>query len=352
MEYESAQQENYAFVATHGGKLHMLTRLIRTGMTALVVTALAGTGAAWAQDDFDPCPEGEPCAEGEVGGEAGVEVGGEAGVEVGGEAGAEVGAEGAGEAGEVAAAAARGPTLPAGQIAITASLQLGLSNEQGLAPISIAPDVWYGVNDKLQAGLVTSIHGIFGFWSGALLGLAPSGLCLSGEPDLAEGQIAGCDNVFDNIGAEALYAVSADGPFQLAAGGGLHAFGFDPFQLTLKAGVRGMYRSGQIAVGFAPNVYIGLTEREEAGNKEAIAVPVDVTFMASPQLGVGVQTGIFGSFDGFGDNYVVPLAVGAMYMINPQMVVAGAFSLDRVIGFEGPDAFDLRSINISFGYML
>jgi len=247
-------------------------------------------------------------------------------------------------------ASAPSATLPAGKIAIFASLQLGLSSEDvggGVgSPIAIAPDVWYGVNDKLQVGAVTSWYGMTGFWSGTF----GTGLCVSGEEN-------GCPNVFDNLGAEAHYSVVADGAFSMSAGGGLHAVQFsDPFQLALKAGVRGMYRTGKIGIGFAPNLFVGLTERD-LGNKEILFVPVDVNFQATPELTVGLQSGIWGPLDGFGDAYFVPVAIGAAYMINPQMSILGAFAFDRLTGgtpegADGPGAADLRSLNITFAYMM
>jgi hypothetical protein len=40
-------------------------------------------------------------------------------------------------------------------------------------------------------------------------------------------------------------------------------------------------------------------------------VPVDVNYMVNPKLGVGVQTGIHGPLDGFGDSFFVPVALAA-----------------------------------------
>lgn len=261
------------------------------------------------------------------------------------------------EAGEepVVQPAQPGPTLRAGALAVLASLQLGTSRGgKAIEPISIAPDAFYGVSDRLELGVVTSWYGITGFWSGAMLGALPSGLCASSKPE-AEGGI-GCARRFDNVGAEAHYALMGEGAFQMAASGGLHAASFDPLTLDVKLGVHGRWRAGRIGLSFAPSLFIGITERHDppdgAGNKETVQLPVAVTFAAMPQLLVGLQSGVRGPIDGFEGGYSIPAALGAIYLVTPQILVGGAFSFERVAGGGDLDAGDLRSMTLFGGYMM
>lgn len=281
--------------------------------TALVAALLAASSGARAQEEVDE--EGEPIAQPEQ----------------------------------------PGPTLRAGAFAVLASLQLGASKGgKAFEPISIAPDAFYGVSDRLELGVVTSWYGITGFWSGAMLGAAPSGLCASSKPEV-EGAI-GCPKRFDNAGAEAHYALLGEGAFQMAASGGLHAASFDPFTLDVKLGVHGRWRAGRIGLSFAPSLFIGVTQRHDppdgTGNKEAVHVPIAVTFAALPQLLVGLQSGVRGPIDGFGDGYSVPAALGAIYLVTPQILLGGSFSFERVAGGDDLDAGDLRSMTIFGGYMM
>jgi hypothetical protein len=351
----------------------MMNLAIRFGAAALLMTALAGSGPAWAQDeedekgeaedDSDPCAgvEGVPCAAGEESDEGGGETvaGGDEGES---EAPAGDGAAMAAEGDvEVEAGAAMGPTLPAGKLAITAAVQVGLSSELGGGeagtPLSIAPDVWYGINEKLSAGVVTSIHGLTGFWGGQV-GNVGTGVCLSDEPG-TDGVAAGCNGIFDNAGVEAMYSLKSSESLGFAAVGGLHALSFDPQLLDVKIGGRGMWRAGRIGVGFAPSVLVALTERgDEGGNKDQLLVPVDLSFMVVNGLYLGVQSGIAGTLQGFGESYTVPVAFGGLFMINPKIMVAAAVSFDRVTGGtpEGVEdtlgTADRRSASLILGYTM
>jgi hypothetical protein len=349
----------------------MIDRLIRTGLAVIATTALAG-GAAWAQeepkadDDTDPCADiAPPCGEEDTGGAAGGETAST------GEAG---GAAGPGEATEAAAGGevgvrgtAAATTIPAGRLALSASVQVGFSADSagGEAgnPLSIAPDVWYGINEHLSAGAITSIHGITGFWSGALRGLAGTGVCVSGEPDVAGGTLAGCANTFDNVGAEGLYAVMSGGSFGLAIDAGVHALSIDPGTdldpyIDVKLGLRGLWRSGAISVGFAPSFLIALTERPDDGaNADQLFLPVHLAYRIGSRLDLGVQSGILGRLKEFGDNYAVPVALGGVFALGESVSLAAAFSFDRVTGGtpegqEAPGAADLRSFSLMLGYML
>jgi len=253
------------------------------------------------------------------------------------------------------APASPGPTLRAGGFAVLGSVQMGTSKGgKAFEPISIAPDGYYGVNERLEVGAVTSWYGITGFWSGAMLGVRPSGLCASKKP-AAEGGI-GCAKRFDNAGGEVHYALLREGTLQMAAGGGLHALQFDPFVLSAKVGLKGMWRAGRIGLSFAPSFFVGLTKRHDppdgTGNKESIQFPIEVTFAAMPQLLVGLQSGVRGPIDGFSNGYSVPAALGAIYLVNPQVMVGGAFSFERVAGGDDLDPGDLRSMTLFGGFMM
>lgn len=256
---------------------------------------------------------------------------------------------------EAAAAPARGPTLEAGRVALRASLQLGTSKGgEAFEPVSLAPDAHVGVNDRVELGLVTSWYGVTGFWSGAMRGALPSGLCLSGEPEAAGG--IGCARRFDNLGAEVHQALLREGSLQLAAGGGLHALRFDPFTLDVKLGLRGMWRAGRLGLDFAPSFFIGLTERHDppdgTSNKESIQLPVAVTFAVLPALLFGLQSGVRGPVDGFADGYSVPAALAAIYLLSPNLTLGGAFSFERMAGGDDLDPGDLRSLTLFAGAML
>ena len=84
-------------------------------------------------------------------------------------------------------------TLPAGRVFVEVFAEINLSADAALKPLSIAPDLWYGVNDELTVGLVHSARGATG-----LFGATGNGLCLTGEDN-------GCAKIYNNLGIDARY---------------------------------------------------------------------------------------------------------------------------------------------------
>jgi hypothetical protein len=293
------------------------TNRITSIASALLISTFAGS--AWAQDDEEG-GEADPC-----GGDATVEGDGDGMPAEGeGEPVAEA-ADGTDMAGE------KTPLiLPKGKIAVNVVLGVNLSTDAVAKPIAIAPDVWYGVAPKLDVGLVHSNYGLTGFW------FQPGGgVCVTGEEN-------GCAKLYDGpVGLLARFLL-AEGGVDLAANGGLVISSLDPMTLSLKLGVDGRWMSGKIAVLFNPYVGIGLTERDF--NKEEIGVPVTVGYMVNEKLHAGVQTGIAGPLDGFGDFFIVPVGLGALFALNENMSVGGAFNFVNLAGNNG--GADFRTLDL------
>jgi len=296
----------------------MMSRMIRYTMISVFGLALAGNGA-FAQET----PE-------EGGAEGGTPEEGGGAPEGGGEA-TPAPEEGGGEAMAEGAAGGKPPfILPKGKLAVHVALGVNMSKSAVAKPISVSPDIWYGVMPKLEVGLVHSNMGLSGFWFNT-----GQSLCLGGLE-------RGCFKLYNSLGVLAHFSLM-EGNLDLAADGGLIVRSLsDPMMLGLKAGVKGRWMSGKIMVMFAPNIYVGITERDF--NKESISVPVTVGFAVSPKLHAGVQTGIAGPLDGFGDAYIVPVGVGAMFMVNDKLGVGGSFNFPNLAG-KGSTA-DARDLTI------
>ncbi len=303
------------------------------GLSTLCLAAPAASAQDEDEDMADPCEGGEVM-------EGDAEAAPEDGEASGDTAESAPTAEGDG------AAAGDAPPMitPKGKIAVDVALGVNLSSDAVAKPLSILPDVFYGVADKLEVGLAHSSYAIEGFWGEGLGG----GLCLSGEDN-------GCAKAYDGpIGILARFGLMA-GDIDLAADGGVvirHLS--DPMMAGIKLGVRGRKMMDKLAIGFAPNIYVGLTERD-GGNKEYLSLPVGVNYMVDAKLAAGVQTGIHGPLDGFGDSFVIPISLGAMYALNESMSVGGSFTLHRVTGgtpegAEGPGAADLRGLSLFVGW--
>lgn len=239
-----------------------------------------------------------------------------------------------------------------GKILVTGSTAtINLSTDAVGKPISLAPAVYYGISDKLTVGLthdggntmwnprpafrtITIVEPITGT---AVTAAAGAGICLTGEEN-------GCNKLYDNVGADALFSLAA-GKFSAAAHGGIDVFSIDEGTLALRAGLLGRYElAPKMALTFDPRIVIPLTDRDFLG--ESIDVPVHFWYMANDKLGVYGSTGIAGAFDGFGDTFTVPLGAGAMYKLNEQMGVGGNFFFLNLLGNEG--GTDARALGLNF----
>jgi len=253
---------------------------------------------------------------------------------------------------DAAAAAAGGEggeqlTLQKGRLVVNAYLGIGLSNGAAFKPISLSPDVWYGVTDDITAGLVHSAVGTTGF-----IGGVGESLCLSGSS-------SGCGDLYSNAGVEGRYKLKMSG-IALAVDAGLYSGHVTDLKLLeLKVGAVGRWHSGQLAVEAAPNLLIAVTDRSSTttvggvsvttGNSDVINLPGTVLYTLNPTITLAAQTGFVLPLENLGDAYAIPLSVGAFYKVNDQLNVTAAFSLPRLIAASS-GGIDARSLTLGGSY--
>lgn len=221
---------------------------------------------------------------------------------------------------------------------------INLSADSVAKPFSLAPAVYYGVNDNLTIG-ITHTRGTTMWSPGAGLSLGSAGapgICLSGESN-------GCAKVYNNLGIDALFGLAA-GKMSAAVHGGLDFLTLSDTTLALRAGVLGKYDiAPKVALTFDPSISIGLNKRD-AGNKESLNVPVYLWLVASPQLSAYVMSGIAGPLSGFGDAYTIPVGVGASYTVSPKLTAGVDFDFINLAG-KGSSA-DFRVLGLRVAYAL
>jgi hypothetical protein len=242
---------------------------------------------------------------------------------------------------DAAAAAAGGEggeqlTLQKGRAVLNAYLGIGLSSGRAFKPVSISPDIWYGVTDDITAGVVHSAVGTTGFIGGN--GLIGESLCLTGSD-------SGCGDVYSNVGLEARYKLKMSG-IAFAVDGGLYSGHVSDLKLLeLKLGAVGRWQKGPLAVEAAPNLLLAVTDRSSTtttngisittGNSDVLNVPGTVLYTLNPMITLAGQSGLMLPLENIGDAYAVPLSVGAFYKVNGELNVSAAFSLPRLIAGSG-----------------
>ncbi len=249
------------------------------------------------------------------------------------------------EDGSVATEASAKMTLPAGSLLIQLPVEVNLSKDLVAKPLSIAPDIWYGVADKLTVGIVHSSLAGGGFFIGG----SGSGVCVTGEDN-------GCGEVYDNVGLDLRFSL-LEGGFLLAAEAGAFVEAFDPLTLSAKVGLAGMLAAGPLNIIFSPNIFIGITERDGTtvgevvvgGNKEVISVPVTFAVGLGSAVSFGVQTGLSATLEDLADNIVVPLSAGLRFNVSPKLGFDAAFSFPLFFNKAIDDGtnFDARGVTVA-----
>jgi hypothetical protein len=211
-------------------------------------------------------------------------------------------------------------------------------------PIQIVPNLYYGVNNQLTVGVA---HNTGAEIFQAVNVFGGRGLCLSGESD-------GCRKVYNNLSLDALFSFMRSSSTDIAAHGGIDFFFVsDPNWTQLRLGVKGKTMAGPVIIVFDPAILIGLNNRD-MGNKEAINIPARFGFMVTPQLNLGVSIALGGPFDGFGDNYVVPLGLGGAFAINSQLDVRAQFAFNNLLGNvgDGVGRADARTLSVGAAFRM
>jgi hypothetical protein len=246
-----------------------------------------------------------------------------------------------------------------GGINLQVNVEMNMSKELVMKPFSLAPDVQYGVTPELTVALITSNAGTTGF-----RGASGAGLCLAGEEK-------GCKTVFNNVGLQGTYGFMK-GSMALGGQAGIFttltkdAMGDGLTLMRAKVGLVGKYTAGKIMVNFATTAFIGVSKRKDANNTESLWVPVAVGYKATPELTVGLGTGVKiphlskaegAAAGGAGDEWNIPVGVSGNYAINKQMSAGLAFVLGNVAGGkvahpDGLGAADNRHLHVWFGYSM
>lgn len=235
-------------------------------------------------------------------------------------------------------------TLQKGRLVVNAYLGIGLSDGAAFKPISLSPDVWYGVTDDITAGLVHSAVGTTGF-----IGGVGESLCLTGSGSL-------CPDLYRNVGLEARYKLKMSS-IAFAVDGGVYALQIqDPRLLDIKLGAVGRWHQGPLAIEASPSLFIGLTNRsvDVAGvsvttNPDILYLPGTALYTLNPMITLAAQVGLVLPLENTGDAYAVPLSIGAFYRVTEQFNATAAFSLPRLIAASS-GGIDARSLTLGGSY--
>ena len=231
-------------------------------------------------------------------------------------------------------------TLPKGKLGIALNIEANLSKDLAFKPVSLAPDISYGVTPKLTVMLVHSRFATTGF-----RGAAGSGVCITGKDN-------GCPKAYNNVGFEALFALLEDN-LKVAANAGVHVVDLDQTWIDIKLGAKIRHDVGKLFITFLPSVYVGVNKRDE-GNKGSLWAPVALWYKVIPKLALFVSSGIKGPISKFEDGFTIAVGGGGQYMVNKKAHVGASLIFPKVTGADAVPAkgADARYVQLWVGYTL
>jgi hypothetical protein len=224
-------------------------------------------------------------------------------------------------------------------VVVTITTETSMGTGTMLDSTSLAPDVSYGVTDRVTLSLVHS-----GFATTGFRGSAGGGLCLSGDA-------RGCEHPYNNAGLDALVDLVRADRFAIAGVAGLHAVSIDQRFVDVKLGAQASYRTGKVTATLSPSVFVGVTERA-MGNEGTVFAPGSISVQLSRDwlvaMGGGVATPIADPTGG----WTVRLGSIVRYRVRPGLFVAGSLFLPKLAGGAAVDGtgVDARVANLWVTY--
>jgi hypothetical protein len=230
----------------------------------------------------------------------------------------------------------RGVQGPAGLFTARINLLMSASKGHFGKPTSLAPDLYYSINDVVQIGLLHTLPMGWQTTPGA-------GLCLTGTGD------GRCPKVYNNVGFDFMYGLLF-GDVHLSLHSSLYLlFAPDPVSTGVMwtVGFAGkLHFTRQVALYFDPQVGIQLTHRDFY--KEQLYIPLELQLQASAMVVLKLLTGVTGQLSNLGDTYRIPLGVGVVANLTPHVDLGLRFSFDNLLGHQPPGVgrADERSLGL------
>jgi hypothetical protein len=179
--------------------------------------------------------------------------------------------------------------LGAGELDARLVTEVGIGRDFGV-PISLAPDVWYGVTSRWTLGITHSRASIDLVDAGASLCVHDDGLA--------------CPTVYRGSQLDVRWLARDD----VALRGRLLVRDVDPWKPAVALGALAQWRAGRFSIVTDPYLRIGLAHRDE-GNRDAIVVPVWLAVDPTCGVRLAIHTGFDGELATLADGWHVPLAL-------------------------------------------
>lgn len=198
---------------------------------------------------------------------------------------------------------ARAEPMVLGQGEVYARLvtEVDLAPRRRARPLSLAPDVWFGVTDALTVGVIHSATSVDRIDAG-------SSFCVR---ELS----TRCSGLYRGSGVDLRMKWTPHVAWHVRA----VLRDVDPVKPAVTAGALLRWTRGTFIVETDPYIRVGLAKRD-AGNRDALVVPVWLGRRLGDRASFAVHTGIDGDLAVWRDGWHVPL--GLRFEVTPARAIA------------------------------
>lgn len=227
----------------------------------------------------------------------------------------------------------RAVVLRSGALAAELTLEVNLAHNFWAEPLSLAPDVWWGVTDALTIGIVHSGQSVDRFVPGG-------SLCLRTDPLY-------CDSLYRGSGLDARYLAVARGPLSIAPHVRALVRDVEPFKPAVTMGAIARWTRGRFAIESDPYLQLGLANTED-GNRAALFVPIQLAVQPTCRWLVSLDTGWNSELRLLRDGWHVPLGVGVRARATAHVDVGATLGFTTLLGPQNTPK--QRALFVSVGW--
>jgi hypothetical protein len=173
------------------------------------------------------------------------------------------------------------------------TLEYSLIQRSVGTPVSLAPDAWFGVTDRLTVGVIHSNQSVDRIGSRSTLCLRES--------------LEGCDRAYQGSGLDVRYRLR-DAPFALAPRARLLLRDVDPWKPAVTLGTLARWTRGRFSIATDLYIRLGLANRDK-GNRAAFVVPLYLGVQPTCRWLIEFHTGADGDFAVIRDGWHMPVGL-------------------------------------------
>ena len=185
--------------------------------------------------------------------------------------------------------------LDAGQLDAQLVIESSIASGKYASPLSVAPDVWYGVTARWTVGIVHSDPAV------DLVDFGAS-LCVRTNAE----EPGACPDVYHGSGLDARYLAWTHGGFAVAPRVRFLVRDLDPWKPAATFGALARWQRGRWSIAADPYLQLGLANTDR-GNDSALVVPIYFTLQPACGWALALQTGYTSDLEVWQDGYHIPI---------------------------------------------